>query len=141
MVGEVSHHSIPLSPLCCSYLAYALPSIGSPPCLRDFNYWYGFLLGLALMDELSGVGGCKGPYAPIGPLLACTCGTQHWDAMQYTYNYACSRTVHTLHIRVVTFGGKQCWFFLMNKLTFNTGSWCMLQEADTAMVKCHPTST
>ena len=63
-----------------------------------------FLLWFGSLYEPSGVGDCKGPYALTGPLPACTCGTQYWDATQYTHNHACSRTVHVLHTRVVTLG-------------------------------------
>ena len=104
-----------ISNLCCYYLGYTLPSIGRPPWLRDFYCWYGFLLGLALLYEPYGVGDCEGPYVLSGLLSACTCGTQHWGAKQYTHNHACSRIVYVLHTRVVTFGGKQYWFQLMNK--------------------------
>ena len=83
---------------------YALPPIGRPPWLRDFYYWYGFFPGLALLDKPSGVGDYKGPCAIAGPLQACICGTQHWDSMQYTHNYAFSRTAYNVHTRGVNAG-------------------------------------
>ena len=61
---------------------------------------------------------CKGPYSLTGPLLACAYSTQHWGATQYTHNHVCSRTVYVLHTRVVTFGGNQYWFQMLNKWTF-----------------------
>ena len=59
----------------------------------------------------------KGPNALTGPLPACTCGTQCQGAMKYTCNHACSRTVRVLHTKVVSFGEKQLWLQLVNKLT------------------------
>ena len=38
----------------------------------------------------------KGSYDLTGLLLACTYGTQHWDAMQHTHNDTCSRKVHDM---------------------------------------------
>ena len=108
-----------ISPLYHGYLGYALPSIGRPPGLRAFYYWYGFLPSLALLYEPSGVGDCKGSYALTGPILACTYSTQHWNATQHTYiyNHSCSRIIHVLHTRVIIFGGKQYWFLLISKST------------------------
>ena len=51
VLGDLS-----ISPLSCGYLGYTLPSIGRPPWLRDFYYWYGFCPGLALLNEPSSVG-------------------------------------------------------------------------------------
>ena len=64
----------------------------------------------------------KGPYALIRSLLACTCGTQHWAAIQHIHNYACSRTVYVLHTRVVTVGLKHVGILIMNKKDFCTSS-------------------
>ena len=69
-----------------------------------------FFPGLAFLYELSGIKDYKVPHALIGLPLACIYGTQHWDAMQYTHNHACSITVHILHTRVVTVWKKQFWF-------------------------------
>ena len=94
-----------ISPLLyCGYLGYAPPFIGRVGGI--LNCWYGFFLGLALLYEPYGVGDYKGQYTLTGPLPACTFGAQHWGATQYTDNHACSRTVHVLHTRVVTFGPK-----------------------------------
>ena len=37
--------------------------------------------------------------------------------LRNTHNHACSRTVHILHTRVVTFGGKYIGILMLNKWT------------------------
>ena len=58
---------------------------------------------------------CKGLYDLTGPLPVCAYSTQHWGAIQYTHNHACSGTVHVLHTRVVIFRGEHIGILMMNK--------------------------
>ena len=59
----------------------------------------------------------------------------HTHTHTYTHTHThnvCSRIVHVLHTRLVAFGGKQCWFLLMNKRTFTV--WMLSVEIGPILV-------
>ena len=59
--------------------------------ISNYSFWH---LLLALMAYTW----YKGTYALTGPLPACTCGTQHWDATHtHTPSYIQQNSIYSAH--------------------------------------------